>query len=366
MTLTADEVARYSRHLTLAQVGMEGQSALKASRVLCVGTGGLGSPAAMYLAAAGVGTLGLADFDTVDVSNLQRQILHRTSTVGVAKVTSAAQALADLNPHVQLELHEEGVTRDNALALVQAYDLVVDGTDNFNTRYLLNDACVLARKPYIYGAISRFEGQVSVFNYRGGPNYRDLYPDPPEPGSIPSCAEAGVLGVLPGVVGTLQATEALKVLLDMGEPLSGRILLYDALSLRFRELRLAPDPGRAPITALPEPTVVACADDPSVATLTPATLKSRWAEGWRPRLLDVRTAQEAAIVRLPLPHHLGTAATLSPPLTPGEPVVVFCKTGGRSHRAAVALAAQHDGPVYNLTGGLMAWIDVNDPHLPRY
>ena len=248
--LTPDEIARFSRHLILDEVGMEGQRKLKGSSVLCIGTGGLGSPLLMYLAAAGVGRIGIVDFDVVDASNLQRQVLHGTASVGRPKVQSAAERIKDINPHVQIDIYEEALTSDNALDIVRPYDVVVDGTDNFPTRYLVNDACVILGKPNVYGSIFKFEGQASVFNYQGGPNYRDLYPEPPPPGLVPSCAEGGVLGILPGVIGCIQATETIKILLGKGDTLSGRLLLYDALGMTFRQLKLRRDPNLKPITEL--------------------------------------------------------------------------------------------------------------------
>ncbi|MEN0066602.1 MAG: molybdopterin-synthase adenylyltransferase MoeB, partial [Myxococcota bacterium] len=248
--LTNAEVARYSRHLTLPEVGLEGQQRLKAGSVLCVGSGGLGSPLLLYLAAAGVGRIGIVDFDVVDESNLQRQILHGTGALGEKKVLSAARRIADLNPHVQVDVHDAALTSANALDLLEPYDIVVDGTDNFPTRYLVDDACSLLDKPNVYGSIYRFEGQASVFNVAGGPQYRDLYPEPPPPGLVPNCAEGGVIGVLPGIIGTIQATEAIKLLAGLGTSLSGRLLLFDALEMSFRELGLRRDPDRPVVTEL--------------------------------------------------------------------------------------------------------------------
>ncbi|MEE2751010.1 MAG: molybdopterin-synthase adenylyltransferase MoeB, partial [Myxococcota bacterium] len=248
--LSNAEIARYSRHLILDEVGLDGQRRLKGSSVLCVGTGGLGSPLLMYLAAAGVGRIGIVDFDVVDESNLQRQVLHGSSTVGQPKVKSAEGRLKDINPFLQLDLFEEPLTSENALRILEPYDVVVDGTDNFPTRYLVNDACVILGKPNVYGSIFKFEGQATVFNYEGGPNYRDLYPEPPPPGLVPSCAEGGVLGILPGVIGCIQANETIKILLGVGTSLSGRLLLYDALNMKFRELKLRRDPDAKPIETL--------------------------------------------------------------------------------------------------------------------
>ena len=247
--LSREEIQRYSRHLILEEVGMKGQEKLKDSAVLCVGTGGLGSPLLLYLAAAGVGRIGIVDFDVVDENNLQRQIIHGTSTVG-HKCFLAKEQILDLNPHIRVDIYEEALTSDNALRLFGPYDVIVDGTDNFPTRYLVNDACVISGKPNVYGSIFKFEGQCTVFNYEGGPNYRDLYPEPPPPGLVPSCAEGGVLGILPGVIGSLQATETIKVLLGIGETLSGRLLTYDAMNMKFKEFKLRRDPDAKPITEL--------------------------------------------------------------------------------------------------------------------
>jgi sulfur-carrier protein adenylyltransferase/sulfurtransferase len=376
-SLDHDEIARYSRHLILPELGMEGQRRLKAGSVLCVGTGGLGSPLLLYLAAAGVGRIGIVDFDVVDESNLQRQILHGTSTVGQPKVRSAVARITDLNPHVQVEVYEEALTADNALRILANYDVVVDGTDNFPTRYLVNDACVLLGKPNVYGSIFRFEGQASVFNLGDGPNYRDLYPEPPPPGLVPSCAEGGVLGVLPGVIGTIQATETLKILAGIGTTLSGRLLLYDALNMTFRQLTLRRDPNRKPITELidydqfcgvpgvttqPAPTA-------NVQPLSVTVLKQRWDSGWRPFVLDVRKPHEAQIVSLPFvdqlePHE--TVASIAATLPRDRDIVVACKSGARSAQAAAALARLGFTRLYNLDGGVLAWAREVDPSLPTY
>jgi sulfur-carrier protein adenylyltransferase/sulfurtransferase len=375
--LTNEEVGRYSRHLILPEVGMDGQRRLKAGSVLCVGTGGLGSPLLLYLAAAGVGRIGIVDFDVVDASNLQRQVLHGTSWVGKPKVASAAARIADLNPNVKVEVYEEPLTSENALRILAGYDVIVDGTDNFPTRYLVNDACVILGKPNVYGSIFRFEGQASVFNLGDGPNYRDLYPEPPPPGLVPSCAEGGVLGVLPGVIGTIQATETLKILTGIGTTLSGRLLLYDALNLTFRELKLRRDPNRKPITTLIDyqqfcglPGVTHQA--PPVTeyqSLSVRELRTRWDEGWRPYVLDVRKAHEAAIVSLPMvdrlePHE--TVARIADELPRDRDIVVACKSGGRSAKAAIALHELGFDKLYNLEGGLLAWIRDIDPSLPSY
>jgi adenylyltransferase/sulfurtransferase len=375
--LSSDEIARFSRHLILDEVGMEGQRRLKAGSVLVVGTGGLGSPLLLYLVAAGVGRIGIVDFDVVDASNLQRQIVHGTSTVGVPKVQSAKARLLDLNPHVQIDVYEEPLTSHNALRILAPYDVVVDGTDNFPTRYLVNDACVLLGKPNVYGSIFKFEGQATVFNHKGGPNYRDLYPEPPPPGLVPSCAEGGVLGILPGVIGTIQATEVVKILLDKGTTLSGRLLTYDALNLRFRELKVRPDPNRKPITELVDyERFCGLTPDPEAevakapyTSITPAELKARLDSGWKPYVLDVRKPHEAEIVKLDFasrlhPHE--TVLEIADELPGDVDIVVHCKLGGRSARAAEALAAVGFTRLYNLEGGIVGWARDVDPKLPTY
>lgn len=379
--LMAGEVRRYSRHLILPEVGVDGQRRLKQSRVLCVGAGGLGSPAAMYLAAAGVGTLGLVDFDVVDLSNLQRQLLHGTSDVGRPKLDSAADRLREVNPHVRIEPHHTALTSANALDLLREYDVILDGTDNFPTRYLVNDACVLLRKPNAFGSIFRFEGQASVFGVEGGPCYRCLYPEPPPPGLVPSCAEAGVLGVLPGIIGTIQATETIKLLLGIGQPLIGRFLVFEALRMRFRELTLRRDPecpvcGYHPtVTALidyeqfcgvaPPTPDAGAASDPDIK---PRALRDWMASGTPPVVLDVREPQEWDICHLPgavliplgdLPQRIGE-------LDPQVPVVCQCRSGIRSARAAQFLRLQGFRDVRNLTGGILAWSDEVDPTVPKY
>jgi molybdopterin/thiamine biosynthesis adenylyltransferase/rhodanese-related sulfurtransferase/molybdopterin converting factor small subunit len=373
--LSPEELARYSRHLILPEVGMDGQRRLKAGSVLCVGTGGLGSPLLLYLAAAGVGRIGIVDFDVVDSSNLQRQVLHGTSWVGKSKVQSAVARIHDLNPHVQVDVYEEALSSENALRILRDYDVVVDGTDNFPTRYLVNDACVILGKPNVYGSIFRFEGQASVFNLGEGPNYRDLYPEPPPPGLVPSCAEGGVLGVLPGVIGTIQATETLKILAGIGSTLSGRLLLYDALNMTFRELKLRRDPNREPITELID-YVQFCGlappkEEPRLpyTKLTVQELSQRWKEGWKPYVLDVRKPYEAEIVNLPHvdrlePHE--TVANIASELPRDREIVVTCRSGGRSAKAATALAELGFDKLYNLEGGVLAWAKEIDPSLPTY
>jgi adenylyltransferase/sulfurtransferase len=383
--LTPEEFQRYSRHLILPEVGLDGQRRLKGGRVLCVGAGGLGSPAALYLAAAGVGTIGIIDFDVVDASNLQRQILHSTNDVGRSKLQSARERVTALNPGVRVETYEEALTSKNALELLREYDVVLDGTDNFATRYLVNDACVILGRPNAYGSIFRFEGQASVFATKGGPCYRCLYPEPPPPGLVPSCAEGGVLGVLPGVIGTIQATETIKLLLGAGNTLAGRLLLYDAWNMRFREVKLRRD-SECPVCG-DRPTIRELVDydqfcgvaQPAAAGGTPAAaggipeitveeLKSAMDAGRRLFVLDVREPNEFQICRIPnttlIP--LGQlAARLSEVPNDDRELVVHCKMGGRSARA-VALLQEHGYRAKNLKGGILAWIDRVDPTQPKY
>jgi sulfur-carrier protein adenylyltransferase/sulfurtransferase len=379
VNLTADEVRRYSRHLVLPEIGLEGQRAIKAAKVLCVGAGGLGSPVSLYLAAAGVGTLGIVDYDVVDFSNLQRQILHMTRDVGRPKVESARDRLKAINPEVRVEAHECSLSPANAIDLVSRYDLVVDGTDNFPTRYLVNDACVLTRRPYVYGSIFRFEGQASVFATGTGPCYRCLYPEPPPPGLVPSCAEGGVLGVVPGIIGTIQATEALKLVLRTGETLVGRLLILDALQMKFREIHLKRDP-QCPV----------CGDEPSIRELqdyedfcgttlpvapadssdfdiSPEELRKALGSDRAPLLLDVREPMEFQLSRLPdaflIP--LGDLPERLSEIDNTCDIVVYCHHGIRSVRATAFLRAA-GFRARNLTGGLMAWIDLVDPTMLRY
>jgi adenylyltransferase/sulfurtransferase len=379
MHLTQDEILRYSRHITLPEVGVEGQERLKRARVLCIGAGGLGSPATLYLAAAGIGTIGLVDFDAVDLSNLQRQVLHGTRDVGRPKLESARDRLLEINPHLRLELHPESFGVANALKLVASYDVVLDGTDNFPTRYLVNDACVMAGRPNAYGSIFRFEGQASVFAAKGGPCYRCLHPEPPPPGVIPSCAEGGVLGVLPGVIGTIQATEAIKLILGVGEPLIGRFLVYDALRMRFRELKLRKDPD-CPVCGA-RPTIrelrvyeeyCAPASQHAAASeagdMTVKELKTRMDRGDAPMVIDVREPSEHQICSIPgttlIP--LGQLAERADELDPRREIVLHCKSGGRSSRAVALLRARGFENARNLRGGIMAWIDQVDSSLSRY
>src|SRR5881392_3518206 len=379
--LTNDEIKRYSRHLIMPEVGMDGQRRIKAGKVLCIGAGGLGSPAAMYMAAAGVGRIGLVDFDVVDFSNLQRQLLHGTSSVGRSKLASARDRLQDLNPHIEIETYETTVTSDNALDLFRGYDVILDGTDNFPTRYLVNDACVLTGKPNAYGSIFRFEGQASVFATKEGPCYRCLYPEPPPPGLVPSCAEGGVLGVLPGVIGVIQATEAIKLITGIGEPLIGRFLIYDALRMRFRELKLKKDPdcpvcGTHPtVTKLidyeqfcglrpaPETSSVNQSQTSSGLEITSTELKQRLDRGDKLRIIDVREPNEWQINRIPgaelIP--LGEVPRRYAELDPEEEIVVHCKMGGRSAKAADFLRSVGFKRVLNLKGGILDWIDKVDP-----
>ncbi len=377
--LSREEVARYSRHLIMPEVTIEGQRRLKRSSVLLVGAGGLGSPAALYLAAAGVGRIGIVDFDVVDESNLQRQVLHDTTWVGKPKLESASARLAALNPHVRVETHSAALTRDNALELLAAYDVVVDGTDNFETRYLTNDACFFLKKPNVYGSIFRFEGQASVFwPERGGPCYRCLYPEPPPPGLVPSCAEGGVLGILPGVIGGIQATEALKILLGVGEPLVGRLLLYDALAMKFDELKLRRDPEcplcspKATIHELQD-YVAFCGtgrgdDTGPVEEIGAGELKRRLDAGEPLEIIDVREPHEWAICRIPgarlVP--LGSLAERMHELDSARTYVLQCRTGARSAKAVGVLRQAGFRRLLNLRGGVLAWAREVDPTMPTY
>ena len=382
--LTNDEIKRYSRHLIMPEVGVDGQRKLKAGSVLCIGAGGLGSPAAMYLAAAGVGTIGVVDFDVVDFSNLQRQIIHGTPDVGRSKLASAKDRLHAINPHIDVQTYETTVTSENALQLFEPYDVILDGTDNFPTRYLTNDACVLLGKPNAYGSIFRFEGQASVFATKDGPCYRCLYPEPPPPGLVPSCAEGGVLGVLPGIIGVVQATEAIKLIAGIGEPLIGRFLIYDALRMRFRELKLRKDPdcpvcGTHPtVTRLidyaqfcglaPAPTETASVTQNTGLEISPVELKQRLDRGDKVRIVDVREPNEFQINRIPgaelIP--LGELPRRYAELDPDEELVVQCKMGGRSAKAADFLRSVGFKRVLNLKGGILEWIDKVDPTQPKY
>ncbi|MEM1349422.1 MAG: molybdopterin-synthase adenylyltransferase MoeB [Myxococcota bacterium] len=378
--LSREEISRYSRHLILEDVGLEGQKKLKASSVLCVGTGGLGSPLLLYLTAAGIGRIGIVDFDVVDESNLQRQVLHATSTVGKPKVVSAVERLKDLNPHVQFDVYEEPLTSENALRILEPYDVVVDGTDNFPTRYLVNDACVLLGKPNVYGSVFKFEGQASVFNYQGGPQYRDLYPEPPPPGMVPSCAEGGVLGILPGLIGCIQATETVKILLGRGNTLSGRLMLYDALNMKFRELKLRKDPSVEVPTELIDYEVfcgvpaleqehIETGEDEGFERISVSEANQRMKDGWKPFVLDVRNDNEAAIVSFEFVDRLqphDTVASIANELPSDTDILVHCKSGGRSAKAAKALAEAGVTRLFNLEGGINGWAAEIDPSMPSY
>jgi adenylyltransferase/sulfurtransferase len=383
-TLSAEEIKRYSRHLIMPEMGMDAQRKLKASSVLCVGAGGLGSPAAMYLAAAGIGKLGIVDFDVVDYSNLQRQIIHTTDDVGISKLQSATNKIKAMNPHVEVVGYETALTSDNALEIFRDYDVILDGTDNFPTRYLVNDACVLTGKPNAYGSIFRFEGQASVFATAGGPCYRCLYPEPPPPGLVPSCAEGGVLGVLPGIIGVIQATEAIKVILGIGEPLIGRFMIYDALRMKFRELKLRKDPdcpvcGTHPtVTKLidyeqfcgvrPEPqaqTAGAAVSDWEIDSLE---LKRRLDAGDKLFILDVREPNEYQINKIQgstlIP--LGELPRRYQELPKDVEIITQCKMGGRSAKAQDFLKSVGFAKVKNLKGGILDWIDKVDKTQPKY
>ena len=380
--LSTDDLSRYSRHLILPEVGMEGQRRLKAARVLCVGTGGLGSPLAFYLAAAGIGTLGLVDFDVVDSSNLQRQIIHSTKDIGRKKLDSAEEKLVALNPAIRIVKHDTMLSSANALDILKDYDIVADGTDNFPTRYLVNDACVLLGKPNVYGSIFRFEGQASVFATEAGPCYRCLYPEPPPPGLVPSCAEGGVLGILPGLVGVIQATEVIKLILGKGDSLVGRLLLVDALNMRFRELKLRKNP-ECPVCGT-NPTVTALIDYDHFCGIVPETpqeknlkngipqltvkeLKARRDAGEDIFLLDVREPYEVQIAQIggtvipqnDVPNRLAE-------IPRDREIVVHCRSGARSQRIAEFLKQSGYTQVVNLAGGILAWSDEIDPSVQKY
>lgn len=380
--LSHDEILRYSRHLLIPEVGLQGQQKLKAASVLVIGTGGLGSPVALYLAAAGVGHIGLVDYDVVDYSNLQRQVIHGMSTLGDLKVESARQRMLDLNPDIEVEIFNEPFTSENAYRIAEGYDIIIDGTDNFPTRYLVNDLCVFTGKVNVYGSIFRFDGQVSVFDAKNGPCYRCLFPEPPPPGLVPSCAEGGVLGVLPGTIGTLQATEAIKVILGIGEPLIGKLLLYNALDMSFDFVKLRKNPD-----------CKVCGENPEVTELidyeefcgvpmhdhetgsageewdiTAAELAERLKRGEKIRLIDVREPHELEISRLPgeevIP--LGQLASRMHELDSAEEIVLFCKAGTRSARALEILLSAGFRKIKNLKGGINAWAKEVDPSLPVY
>ncbi len=381
--LSNEEIARYSRHLIMPEVALDGQKKLKQARVLTIGAGGLGAPLAMYLAAAGVGTLGIVDFDIVDESNLQRQIIHGTSDVGRPKMESARDRINDINPNVNVEGFEEPLSSENALDIFKDFDIIVDGTDNFPTRYLVNDASVLLGKPNVYGSIFRFEGQASVFYAEEGPCYRCLYPEPPPPGLVPSCAEGGVLGILPAAIGTIQATETAKLILGIGEPLIGRLLLYDALGMSFREMKLRKDPncpvcGENPtVTELIDyqefcgiPQAQAAESVDELPEITVRELKERLDAGEEVAVLDVREPHEYEVANLEaqgaklIP--LGELPNRLLELNQNNEVAVYCKTGGRSAKAVKILQDAGFGNVYNVEGGITAWSEEIDSSIPKY
>lgn len=378
-TLTPEELSRYSRHIILPEVGVDGQLKLKQAKVILIGAGGLGAPLGLYLAAAGVGRIGIVDFDVVDASNLQRQVIHGTSDLGRKKLDSAADSIRDINPNVQVDKFDTGLTSQNALEILKDYDIVIDGTDNFPTRYLVNDACILLKKPNVYGSIFRFEGQASVFGYQDGPCYRCLYPEPPPPGLVPSCAEGGVLGILPGTIGLIQATEAVKIILGIGETLKGRLLLYDALGMRFRELKLRRDRD-CPVCG-DHPTVTklidyqqfcgvvpASAQPAAEGVIEPVEVKHKLDRGDDFLLIDVREPYEYQIARIPgarliplgeLPKHLSE-------LNPNAEIVAHCRSGQRSQKAVDLMKQNGFKNVRNMTGGILAWSDKVDPSVPKY
>jgi sulfur-carrier protein adenylyltransferase/sulfurtransferase len=380
VVLSKDEILRYSRHLIMPEVGMEGQLKLKQAKVLCIGTGGLGAPLGLYLAAAGVGRIGVVDFDTVDFTNLQRQILFGTEDVGRRKIEAGAERLRSLNPEIQIDPIEARLTSENALELFKDYDIIVDGTDNFPTRYLVNDACILLGKPNVYGSIFRFEGQITIFGYPGGPCYRCLYPEPPPPGLVPSCAEGGVLGVLPGIVGAIQAAETLKLILGKGEHLIGRLLLFDALAMRFRELKLRKNPECPACGAHPTITKLidyaefcgvrgeeAPARVTNVPEIAPRELKARLDRGDDIFILDVREPHEYQICNLHgtlIP--LGDLSKRVNELDSSREIVAHCRSGKRSAEAVEFLQRAGFRKILNLKGGILAWSDEVDPTVPKY
>ncbi|QKD81991.1 molybdopterin-synthase adenylyltransferase MoeB [Thermoleptolyngbya sichuanensis A183] len=381
--LTKDDYERYSRHLILPEVGVEGQKRLKAASVLCIGTGGLGSPLLLYLAAAGIGRIGIVDFDVVDHSNLQRQVIHGTSWVGKPKIQSAKNRILEINPYCQVDLYETRLSSENALSIMEPYDIVVDGTDNFPTRYLVNDACVLSGKPNVYGSIFRFEGQATVFNYQDGPNYRDLYPEPPPPGLVPSCAEGGVLGILPGIIGVIQATETVKIILGQGQTLNGRLLLFNALNMTFRELKLRPNPERPVIEKLidyeefcgiPQAKAMEAQQQSEMQEMTVTELKQlldSGADGYV--VIDVRNPNEYEIAKIPgttlipLPEiENGDGVAKVQELLNGHKLIAHCKMGGRSAKALAILKERAGIDGINVKGGITAWSREVDPSVPEY
>ena len=381
--LTKEEILRYSRHLILPEVGMEGQRRLKNAKVLMIGTGGLGAPLGLYLAAAGIGRIGLVDFDVVDVTNLQRQVIHGTKDVGRLKIDSAADSMQDINPALKIDKYNVPLSSANALEIFKDYDVIVDGTDNFPTRYLVNDACVLLNKPNAYGSIFRFEGQATVFHHEDGPCYRCLYPEPPPPGLVPSCAEGGVLGILPAVIGSIQATETVKLILGKGTTLSGRLLLYDALNMKFRELRLRRNPecpvcGDNPTVkelidyqefcGIPQQAAAEAQEQGKMSEITPLELKARMDRGDDIFILDVREPHEYDIAKIEgstlIP--LGQVAQRVDELDSTADIIVHCKMGGRSAKAQGILKEMGFSRVTNLTGGILRWSDEVDPSIPKY
>jgi adenylyltransferase/sulfurtransferase len=383
VALSKEEILRYSRHLIMPEVSMEGQLKLKAAKVLCIGAGGLGSPLAMYLAAAGVGRIGLVDFDVVDTTNLQRQIIHGTADVGRKKLDSAKDTLRDINPNVELDGYDVALSSENALEILKPYDVVIDGTDNFPTRYLVNDACVLLGIPNVYGSIFRFEGQATVFGYPGGPCYRCLYPEPPPPGLVPSCAEGGVLGILPGAIGVIQATETVKLILGQGELLVGRLMLYDALNMRFRELKLRRNPD-CPMCGdhrtihklidyhqfcgVPQQPAAPVDAAPASGEVDVTELKARMDRGDRFVLVDVREPHEYQICSIPgsklIP--LGDLPKRVNELNSADEILVHCKSGMRSAKGVDFLRQAGFKKVWNVKGGITAWSDKVDPSVPKY
>ncbi len=380
--LSKEEYQRYSRHIILPEVGLEGQKRLKAASVLCIGTGGLGSPLLLYLAAAGIGRIGIVDFDIVDSSNLQRQIIHGTSWVDKPKIQSAKERILEINPYCQVDLYETRLSSENALDILKPYDVVVDGTDNFPTRYLTNDACVLLNKPNVYGSIFRFEGQATVFNYRGGPNYRDLFPEPPPPGMVPSCAEGGVLGVLCGIIGTIQATETIKIILGTENTLSGRLLLYNALDMKFRELKPRPNPERPVINKLidyeqfcgiPQAKAEEAKRQTEIPEMTVRELNELIESGADAFILvDVRNLNEYEIAKIPgsvlvpLPEiEEGTGIEKIKELAKDHRLIAHCKMGGRSAKA-LSILKEVGIEGTNVKGGITAWSREIDPSVPEY
>ncbi|MBT4058989.1 MAG: molybdopterin-synthase adenylyltransferase MoeB [Euryarchaeota archaeon] len=381
--LTAEERGRYARHLILPDVGIEGQQKLKSASICVIGAGGLGSPALLYLAAAGIGRIGIVDDDLVDLTNLQRQIIHSNAAIGEAKAESAARRITELNPEVDVEIHNCRLGIENALEILADYDIILDGVDNIPTRYIISDACEILGKPWVYGSIFRFEGQISLFNHLGGANYRDLFPNPPPPEAVPSCAEAGVLGVLPGVIGSIQATEALKVILEIGESLSNKLLIYDAKNLDFKTLKIGDLPAREPVTKLTlleayceakpdtvsEPRTIAT-ENGELGSIQCDEYLTKREEGWTPFLLDIRNAMEAEIVTLPnTDARIDLMALMGRihELPKDRDIVVYCRSGARSLSAAKAIKmAGFPNAVLNLTGGIHSWSDLVDSSVPKY